>query len=170
MATGTWRTCPGIPTVNELGVLVYLAAVGIVVHVSTLNRWEDTHLRSPRLLCMLVSLSSTCEKSEAPWSSQYPRLPGPQSRWYRRCRQLVLRCRSNCLRYGLDFTGEITPSCTCRYFQTLLLLFYIQPNVLTIFFFLSRRLALARTFVNGMASEAAALVTFARQCVAQDAI
>ena len=44
----------------------------------------------------------------------------------------------------------------------------LQPNVLTIIFF--RRLALARTFVNGMASEAAALETFARQCVAQDAI
>ena len=35
LATGMWRICLWIPTVNGIGVLDYLAAVGIVVHVST---------------------------------------------------------------------------------------------------------------------------------------
>ena len=55
---GKWRQNNGnmpvwISRINELGVLV------CVVHVSTLNHGEDTHLRSSRLLpvCMVVYLS-----------------------------------------------------------------------------------------------------------------
>ena len=55
---------------------------------------------------------------------------------------------------------------TLRYFQTY---FYLHPTECSDEHFL-RRLALERTFVNGMASEVAILVTLARDAVAQDAI
>jgi hypothetical protein len=47
----------------------------------------------------------------------------------------------------------------------ILFIYYIQPNVLTEHF--SRRLTLARTFVNGMASEEAILVILPRHHVAK---
>lgn len=135
LATGTWRICPWMPTVNVVGVLVCLAALGIVVHVSTLNCREDTYLRSSRLLCMLVSLSSTRKKSEASWSSQSTRHTGSSSRWNCHCWQLALRFRWSRLRYGLDLTGE-NFCCTLHSFPIRFLPYffgyYYQANFLTI--------------------------------------
>ena len=110
MAFNGYRNVKNLPLDSEgkrgwsFGLLSCCGDCGACKYSESLR--EHTHLRSFRLLCLLVSLSSTCEKSEAPWSSQYPGCPGSSSRWNCHCRQLALRCSWNRLRCRLGLTGE----------------------------------------------------------------
>ena len=86
---------------------------------------------------------------------------------------MALRSRWNRLSNGLALTGEysyLTPYAFPILPTLLYIYIYTHPTECSDEYFSLFRLALERTFANGMASEAAVLVTLAEDSVAQDAI
>ena len=168
LAIGTWRACHRISMVNDLGVMVYLAALRIAMHVSTLNRWDDIHLRCPgcwACWCPCLLYSRNRRRLDHLNIQGYPDPRRDENvisadSWLYAAVKVV--CPKGLALSGehFYFTPHAFPSTSNR---------TISPTDWSDEHFF-RRLTPERIFVNGMASEAAILVTLVRHAVAQDVI